>query len=184
MVYNLRLHIFIKKSSLDSMRLLYFFILLFSLNSEVYSQKLFKSFVFQMPMEEARLILSKDSKILKNLAFGQGTVYAVRKKSLVGRDDRLVSMNLGSKKNLNLEQAGTYMKKSRAYFESKKFKTVYAQENWSNPILVKKNLPCIRFVDTEKTVVVEIDPRGQGSVYNVFVTFYNYDWFLKKALGK
>ena len=67
MVYNLRLHIFIQKSSLDSMRLLYFLIILFSLNSEVYSQKLFKSFVFQMPMEEARLILSKDSKILKNL---------------------------------------------------------------------------------------------------------------------
>ena len=74
MVYNLRLHIFIKKSSLDSMRLLYFFILLFSLNSDAYSQKLFKSFVFQMPMEEARLILNKDSKILKNLAFGEGTV--------------------------------------------------------------------------------------------------------------
>ena len=65
MVYNLRLHIFIKKTSLDSMRLLYFFILLFSLNSDAYSQKLFKSFVFQMPMEEARLILNKDSKILK-----------------------------------------------------------------------------------------------------------------------
>ena len=99
------------------MRLLYFFILLFSLNSDAYSQKLFKSFVFQMPMQEAKLILNKDSKILKNLAFGEGTVYAVRKKSLVGSDDRLVSMNLGSKKNLDLEQAGTYMKKSRAYFE-------------------------------------------------------------------
>ena len=166
------------------MRLLYFFIFLFSFISEIYSQKLFESFVFQMPIEEARLILNKDSKILKNLAFGEGTVYAIRKKSLVGRDDKLVSMNLGSKKNLNLEQAGTYMKKSRAYFESKNFKTVYAQENWSNPILVKKNLPCIRFVDSEKTVVVEVDPRGQGSVYNVFITFYNYDWLLKKALGK
>ena len=76
------------------------------------------------------------------------------------------------------------MKKSRAYFESKEFKTVYAQDNWSNPDLVKKNLPCFRFVDPEKTVVVEVDPRGQGTVYNVFVTFYNYDWFLKKALGK
>lgn len=168
------------------MRLLYFFIFLFSFsfNSKIYSQKLFESFVFQMPMEEARLILNKDSKILKNLAFGEDTVYAIRKKSLVGRDDKLVSINLGSKKNLNLEQAGTYMKKSRAYFESKNFKTVYAQENWSNPILVKTNLPCIRFVDSEKTVVVEVDPRGQGSVYNVFITFYNYDWFLKKALGK
>ena len=50
------------------MRLLYFFILLFSLNSDAYSQKLFKSFVFQMPMEEARLILNKDSKILNDLS--------------------------------------------------------------------------------------------------------------------
>ena len=160
------------------------FFLSLSFNSELLAQNLFKSFVFQMPMEEAKLLLNKDSKILKNLSFGGGTIYAVRKKSLVGRDDKLVSMNLGSKKNLNIDQARTYMKKSRSYFESKKFKTVYAQENWFNPDLVKKNLPCIRFVDHEKTVVVEVDPRGQGSVYNVFITFYNYDWFLKKAFGK
>ena len=168
------------------MRLLYLliFFLSVSFNFKLYAQNLFKSFVFQMPMDEAKLILNKNSKVLKNLSFGEGTLYAVRKKSLVGRDDKLVSMNLGSKRNLNLEQAGTYMKKSRAYFESKEFKTVYAQDNWFNPDLVKKNLPCIRFVDPEKTVVVEVDPRGQGTVYNVFVTFYNYDWFLKKALGK
>ena len=61
---------------------------------------------------------------------------------------------------------------------------VYAQENWSKPTLVKKNLPGIRFVDPDKTVVVEVDPRGQGSVYNVFITFYNYEWFLKKARGE
>jgi hypothetical protein len=164
------------------LRLIFFLSL--SFNSELLAQNLFKSFVFQMPMEEAKLLLNKDSKILKNLSFGDGTIYAVRKKSLVGRDDKLVSMNLGSKKNLNLDQAGAYMKKSRAYFESKKFKTVYAQENWYDPDLVKKNLPCIRFVDQEKTVVVEVDPRGQGSVYNVFITFYNYNWFIKKAFGK
>jgi hypothetical protein len=45
-------------------------------------------------------------------------------------------------------------------------------------------LPCIRFVDSDKTTVVEVDPRGQGGVYNVFVTFYDYKWFLKKARGK
>ena len=27
-------------------------------------------------------------------------------------------------------------------------------------------------------------PRGQGSVFNVFITFYNYEWFLKKAKGE
>ena len=74
------------------------FFLSLSFNSELLAQNLFKSFVFQMPMEEAKLLLNKDSKILKNLSFGAGTIYAVRKKSLVGRDDKLVSMNLGSKK--------------------------------------------------------------------------------------
>ena len=61
---------------------------------------------------------------------------------------------------------------------------MYAQKDWSNPILVKKNLPCIRFTDQEKSVVIEMDPRGQGSVYNVFITFYNYAWFLRKAKGE
>jgi|TARA_B110000444_G_scaffold53782_1_gene49804 NMD protein affecting ribosome stability and mRNA decay len=147
-------------------------------------QNLFKSFVFEMSMEEAKKILAENSKILKNIPFGEETLYAVRKKSLVRKDGKLISIILGSKTNLNLKQAETYLKKSRAYFESEKFKMVYAQENWSNPVLVKKNLPGIRFVDPGKTVVVEVDPRGQESVYNVYVTFYNYNWFLKKARGE
>jgi hypothetical protein len=69
-----------------------------------------------MPMEEAKLILNKDSKILKNLSFGEGTIYAVRKKSLVGRDDKLVSMNLGSKKNLNIDQARSLHEKKSCLF--------------------------------------------------------------------
>lgn len=83
-----------------------------------------------------------------------------------------------------MSQATAYLKKTRKYFESIDHKTVYAQENWSDPVLVKKNLPCIRFVDPDKRVVIEMDPRGQGSVYNVFITFYNYDWFLRKAKGE
>lgn len=155
-----------------------------SATTQLTAQALFKSFDFQMPEEKAKELLLQESKALKNLAFGKETSYAVRRKSLVSKDGKLVSINLGSKKNLTLKEAENYLKKGRTYFESNNFKTVYAQENWSNPILVKKNLPCIRFVDPEKTVVVEIDPRGQGSVYNVFVTFYNYDWFLRKARGQ
>ena len=60
----------------------------------------------------------------------------------------------------------------------------YSQINCSNPFLVKKFLPCICFVDKDKTVVIEFDPRGQGDIYNVFVTYYNYDWFLKQARGE
>ncbi len=153
-------------------------------NAELNAQNLFKSFVFQMPMDKAKVLLSKNAKTFKNLSFGSGTIYALRKKSLVGKEEKLISLNLGSKKNLNLNQAENYLKKSRTYFESQNYKTVYAQENWSKPILLKKNLPCIRFVDPDRTIVVEVDPRGQGNIYNVYVTFYNYDWFLRKARGE
>lgn len=148
------------------------------------AQVLYKNFEFEMPLEKATEILQENSKTLKNISFGKGTSYAFRKRSLVDHEGSLVSINIWSKKNLSLAQATEYLKKTRSYFESIDHKTVYAQENWSDPILVKKNLPCIRFVDPDKTVVIEMDPRGQGSVYNVFVTFYNYDWFLRKARGE
>lgn len=148
------------------------------------AQVLYKNFEFEMPLEKATEILQENSKILKNISFGKGTSYAFRKRSLVDHEGSLVSINIWSKKNLSLAQATEYLKKTRSYFESIDHKTVYAQENWSDPILVKKNLPCIRFVDPDKTVVIEMDPRGQGSVYNVFITFYNYDWFLRKARGE
>jgi len=148
------------------------------------AQVLYKNFEFEMPLEKATEILQENSKTLKNISFGKGTSYAFRKRSLVDHEGSLVSINIWSKKNLNLAQATEYLKKTRSYFESIDHKTVYAQENWSDPILVKKNLPCIRFVDPDKTVVIEMDPRGQGSVYNVFITFYNYDWFLRKARGE
>ena len=159
-------------------------LLFIGISSFVNAQILYKEFSFGMPIEEAKEILQENSKSLKNIVLGNGTSYAFRKRSLVDHDGSLVSINIWSKKNLNLAQATQYLKKSRSHFESNNYKTVYAQENWSDPILVKKNLPCIRFIDPDNTVVIEMDPRGQGSVYNVFVTIYNYDWFLRKAKGK
>jgi len=166
-----------------NIRLLCLFFCIYSPN-ELIAQKLFKSFDFQMPQENEKKNLKEEGKKLRNIAFGSNTSYAVRKKSLVCKEEKLVNLNIGSKKNLSLKEAENYLKKGRVYFESENFKTVYAQKNWSNPILLKKNLPCIRFVNPENTVVVEMYPRGQGSVYNVYVTFYNYDWFLKKARGE
>lgn len=148
-----------------------------------YSQSLYQDFDYKMPIDSAKNILESKTKRLKNIAFGKGTLYAFRKKSLVERDNELISITIWSKKNLSLKEAESYLLKSRAHFESSEYKVVYAQENWSKPLLVKKNLPCIRFVDPEKTVLVEVDPRGQGGIYNIFVTFYNYDWFLRKARG-
>ena len=147
-------------------------------------EMLFDDFYFKMDFFEAKKILKSNKKKLTNLALGKGTVYAFRKRSLVAEDNKLISINLWSKNNLTIEETERYLVTSRTFFEDKKYKIVYAQENWSNPLRVKKNLPCIRFVNPDKTIVVEFDPRGQGSIYNVFVTYYNYDWFLKKARGK
>jgi len=166
------------------MRIFYLVLLCLGVQNFLAAQALYKEFYFDMPLDEAKDILQENSKTLKNLTLGNGTSYAFRKRSLVDHENRLVSINIWSKKNLNLAQATSYLKKTRTYFESSGHKTVYAQENWSNPILVKKNLPCIRFLDSEKSVVIEMDPRGQGSVYNVFITFYNYDWFIRKAKGE
>jgi hypothetical protein len=157
---------------------------IFNVPNLVGGQVLYKEFIYDMPIDQAKKILKENSKTLKNINFGNGISYAFRKRSLVENDGRLVSINIWSKKNLSLSQASAYLKRTRKYFESNDFKTVYAQENWSDPVIVKKNLPCIRFVDPDKRVVIEMDPRGQGSVFNVFITFYNYQWFLRKAKGE
>ncbi len=166
------------------MKLLYFALLSLWVHSFVSGQVLYKEFYFEMPIDKAKEVLQKNSKTLKNISFGKGTSYAFRKRSLVDHEGSLTEIYIWSKKNLDLDQATNYLKKTRDYFESNNYKTVYAQKNWSNPDLVKKNLPCIRFTDQERSVVIEMDPRGQGSVYNVFITFYNYDWFLRKAKGE
>lgn len=166
------------------MKFLGILLFIFNVPNLVGGQVLYKEFIYDMPIDEAKKILKENSKTLKNINFGNGISYAFRKRSLVENDGRLVSINIWSKKNLSLSQASAYLKRTRKYFESNDFKTVYAQENWSDPVIVKKNLPCIRFVDPDKRVVIEMDPRGQGSVFNVFITFYNYQWFLRKAKGE
>ena len=163
------------------MKFLGILLFIFNVPNLVGGQVLYKEFIYDMPIDQAKKILKENSKTLKNINFGNGISYAFRKRSLVENDGRLVSINIWSKKNLSLSQASAYLKRKRKYFESNDFKTVYAQENWSDPVIVKKNLPCIRFVDPDKRVVIEMDPRGQGSVFNVFITFYNYQWFLRKA---
>ncbi len=162
-------------------KILYTF-LIFS--STVYGQKvLFNDFKYDMPIHEAKVILKNKPDWFKNLSLGKDTSYSLTKRSLVERNGKLVSINIWSKKHLDIKQAETYLKKCRTYLEAIGYNVVYAQENWSNPKLLKKNQPCIRFVDSKKQNLIEVYPRGHGSIYNVFATFYNYDWFLKKARG-
>jgi len=94
-----------------------------------------------------------------------------------------VEVSFWSKKSLNLKQAEEYLLSTKAHLESKKYSVVYSQENWSKPLLINKNQPCIRFIDENKNVVVAMEPRGQGGVYNIFITYYNFDWFINQAKG-
>ena len=64
------------------------------LSGTLFGQELFKSFEFKMPMAEAKSVLTNEGKTLKNLSFGPGTSFTLRKKSLVEKDDKLISINL------------------------------------------------------------------------------------------
>ena len=64
--------------------------------------------------------------------------------------NKINSMIKRTKKNLNLKQAEEYLVSTKAFLESKNYKVVYSQENWSKPLLMNKNKPCIRFVDENK----------------------------------
>ncbi len=144
---------------------------------------LFDSLKYKMPIESAKAYIKTNKKKYKNFSLGKGTSYSIRNNSLVEKDQELVEVSFWSKKNLNLKQAEEYLVSTKAFLESKNYKVVYSQENWSKPLLMNKNKPCIRFVDENKNVVLAMEPRGQGSVYNVFLTYYNFDWFINQAKG-
>ena len=157
---------------------------LFFFNIVVSQEVLFNDFIYDMPIHDARVIYKNKPEWFKNISLGEGTSYALRKRSLVEKNGKLVSINIWSKSHLDVMQAENYLRKCRAYLEAIGYEVVYAQENWFNPLLIKKNLPCIRFVAKDKHNLIEVYPRGHGSIYNVFATFYNYDWFLKRARGE
>ena len=65
---------------------------------------LFDDFYFEMDFSAAKKILKSNKKKLNNVALGKGTVYAVRKRSLIIQENKLISLNLWSKKNLTIEE--------------------------------------------------------------------------------
>jgi len=141
---------------------------------------LFDSLKYKMPIKSAKSFIKKNKKKYINFSLGEGTSYSIRNNSLVEKNGKLVEVSFWSKKNLNLKQAEEYLISTKTHLESIKFKVVYSQENWSKPLLIDKKKPCIRFVDKNKNVVVSMEPRGHGSVYNVFLTYYNFDWFVNQ----
>lgn len=160
------------------------FILCFSSSYLIAQEPLYDTFIYKMPIEKAKQLFKTKKKQFHSLSYGEKTNYVLRKTSLVSnKRDELISVSLWSKKNLKLEEAENYLKKSRSYLESKGFKTVYFQENWSKPLLLDKNKPGVRFIDAEKSVLVELESRGHGTDgnnYTIFITYYNYSWFLEQ----
>ena len=164
-----------------------FFVFFLSVNWINAQQVLYDEFVYSMPFAAAKSLFKLKKKKYNKLALGNKTVYTLRKTSLVSdKDDKLlISISLWSKKNLNLKQAETYLKTTRKYLEALGYQTVYYQENWSKPLLINKKKPGVRFIDKDKTILIELESRGhvaQGGTYNIFVTYYNYQWFMNQIL--
>lgn len=147
-------------------------------------EKIFEIFHYGMSSEAALETYKTNKKAFKSISLGDGTSYTLRRFSLVMQDDKLQYIMLWSKKNLTLATAEKYLENTKKHLEGKKYKLVYAQKNWSKPLLQEKNKPYLRWVNEDKTILAEMEPRGHGGTYSVFIAFFPHDWFLKKARGK
>ena len=147
----------------------------------VYSQtKIFDDFSYTMSKKEAFYLLKRNKKKFNSLTLGQANIFVLRRGSLVFKEDSLVHITMWSKSNLDLEKTEKQLKASKFHLESEGFEIVYAQNHWENPLIKDKNKPYMRMIHKEKRVLIEIEPRGQGGVYNVFLSLYNLDWFQEK----
>lgn len=159
-------------------RILFFLFLFFLVGAPVHAQtKLFDGFLYQMPKKEAISILKDNKKKFNNLKFGTKNNFVLRKGSLAFENDILIHITLWSKNDLNSNAAGKKLQEAVKYFESKSFEMVYSQPQWSDPKIKDLTKPYIRMVHREKKLLVELEPRGQGDLFNVFLSYYDLDWF-------
>lgn len=147
----------------------------------VAQEYLFDEFYFGMPKKEAKNKLSAQRKSLKEFELGQGVVYTLKGNSLVMEKGKLVEVKVWTKSNLSLKQIKSGLQKTRKHFEQEGYKVVYEQDNWSNPELLDTNKPCLRLLDPQQTLLLEIEPRGQEGFYNIYLNYYNLKWFKDKA---
>lgn len=157
------------------------FILLYSLSVIGQDSVLYEQFRFHMSEAEAINLLKKNRKRFKSIPLGSGNIFSLRKGSLNFEAGKLYSVTIWSKKNLDLRKAEAYLKNTRKHLESKGFIMVYAQEYWDKPLQRDKDKPCIRFVNKEKNILLDVESRGQGNIYNIFLNFYNLTWFYNKT---
>ena len=160
---------------------LYLGLLLYCTTPALAQDILFDDFYFGMPKKEAKKVLLDHHKNLKEFEMGSGVVYTLKRNSLVMDKGKLVEVKVWTKSNLSLNQIVSGMKKTRKHFEGQGYRVVYEQEHWDNPELLNHNKPCLRLLDPKQTLLLEIEPRGQEGYYNIYLNYYNLEWFKKKA---
>lgn len=145
---------------------------------------LFDDFTYKMPKKVAFSVLKKNKKKFNALNLGTANTFILRRGSLVFEEDELIHITIWSKSNLNLNKTKKLLKTSKNHLESQGFELVYAQPDWQNPLTKQRDKPYMRLVHKEKNVLTELEPRGQGETFNIFLSYYQLNWFhqMVKAL--
>ena len=138
---------------------------------------LFDDFTYKMPKKVAFSVLKKNKKKFNALNLGTANTFILRRGSLVFEEDELIHITIWSKSNLNLNKTKKLLKTSKNHLESKGFELVYAQPDWENPLTKQKNKPYMRLIHKEKNILTELEPRGQGETFNIFLSYYQLNWF-------
>ncbi|MEC7619786.1 MAG: hypothetical protein VX714_03515 [Bacteroidota bacterium] len=164
----------------------YILLLLFFLGAiDIYAQsQLFDDFTYKMPKKNAYSLLKKNKKKFNSLDLGPTNTFILRRGSLVFEEDELIHITIWSKSNLNLNKTKKLLNISKNHLESQGFELVYAQPDWQNPLTKQRDKPYMRLVHKEKNVLTELEPRGQGETFNIFLSYYQLNWFhqMVKAL--
>ena len=138
---------------------------------------LFDDFTYKMPKKVAFSVLKKNKKKFNALNLGTANTFILRRGSLVFEEDELIHITIWSKSNLNLNKTKKLLKTSKNHLESQGFELVYAQPDWENPLTKQKNKPYMRLIHKEKNILTELEPRGQGETFNIFLSYYQLNWF-------
>ena len=138
---------------------------------------LFDDFTYKMPKKVAFSVLKKNKKKFNALNLGTANTFILRRGSLVFEEDELIHITIWSKSNLNLNKTIKLLKTSKNHLESQGFELVYAQPDWENPLTKQKNKPYMRLVHKKKNILTELEPRGQGETFNIFLSYYQLNWF-------
>lgn len=144
---------------------------------------LFGDFTYMMSKKEAFTLLKKNKKQYTSFLLGPSNFFTLKRGSLVFEKDYLIHITIWSKSNLNLNKTKQMLNSCMNHLKSDGFELVYAQPGWENPLSKDKNRPYIRLIQKKKKIMVEIEPRGRAEAYNIFLSYYDLDWFHEMLVG-